>query len=114
MAGNDVRLVRNHMPRTSPFIIKLTPQEKQELDGRAAKYTLPYFQVVRAKMILLAAEGLSNDEIALRLNTRREVVSMWRQRFFRQRFRGLEELPRSGRPRAFPPSTGRAGQGLGL
>jgi len=60
-------------------------------------------------MVLLAAQDLSNDVIAARLDTRREVVSQWRQRFFRQRLRGLEELPRPGRPRAFPPRTGRAG-----
>jgi hypothetical protein len=46
------------------------------------KYTLPYYQVVRAKMILLAADGLGNDEIALCLHTRREIVSLWRKRFF--------------------------------
>jgi transposase len=54
-------------------------------------------------MILMAAEGMSNDEIASRLDTRREVVSMWRKRFYRKRLAGLEELPRPGRPRAFPP-----------
>ena len=35
---------------------------------RAAKYTLPYFEVVRVRMILMAAEGLDNDEIAARLD----------------------------------------------
>jgi transposase len=64
---------------------------------------LPYFEVIRAKMILMAAEGLSNDEIATRLDTRREVVSEWRKRFFKERLAGLEERPRPGRPRAFPP-----------
>jgi len=54
-------------------------------------------------MILLAAEGLSNDDIADRLDTRREVVSMWRKRFFEERLAGLEERARPGRPRAFPP-----------
>ncbi|SRR5258705_11341215 len=97
------------MPRQSPFDILLTPQEKEELTSRAAKYTLPYFQVVRAKMILLAAQGLSNDQIANRLSTRREVVSLWRKRFFTERLSGLEELPRSGRPRSFPPRGSRAG-----
>ncbi|MDR2013181.1 MAG: helix-turn-helix domain-containing protein [Rhodanobacter sp.] len=58
-------------------------------------------------MILLATEGVGNDEIATRLDTRREVVSEWRKRFFRHRLAGLEELPRSGRPRAFSPSTHR-------
>lgn len=91
------------MPRKSPFSIKLTATEAIELNRRAAKYTLPYYEVVRAKMILMAAEGLDNDEIATRLDTRREVVSQWRQRFFRERLAGLEERARPGRPRAFPP-----------
>lgn len=73
------------------------------------KYTLPYFQVLRAKMVLYAAEGLSNDEIAQCLDTRREVVSQWRKRFFEERLAGLEERARPGRPRSFPPRTGRAG-----
>jgi hypothetical protein len=67
------------------------------------QYTLPYFQVQRARMILMAAEGLSNDEIARRLNTRRDVVSMWRKRFFTERLAGLEERARPGRPRTFSP-----------
>ena len=91
------------MPRSSPFEITLSPQEVSELRRRAGRYTLPYFEVVRAKMILLAAEGLRNDEIAARLDTRREIVSMWRKRFFEERMTGLEERSRSGRPRAFPP-----------
>lgn len=91
------------MPRQSPFQIVLSKDENQELTERTRKYTLPYFQVQRAKMILLAAEGLPNDEIAQRLDTRREVVSQWRKRFFQRRLEGLEELPRLGRPRAFSP-----------
>ena len=91
------------MPRSSPYTIVLSPWEEYELRRRAAKYTLPYFEVVRAKMILLAAEGLANDRIAARLGTRREVVSMWRKRFFDQRLAGLEERSRPGRPRTFPP-----------
>jgi len=51
------------MPRRSPYEISLSSTEERELRKRAAKYTLPYFQVVRAKMVLLAAQGLSNDEI---------------------------------------------------
>ena len=91
------------MPRTSPFLIRLSAAEAAELNRRAAKYTLPYFQVQRAKMILMAADGLSNDEIALRLDTGREVVSIWRKRFFTERLAGLEERSRPGRPRTFPP-----------
>ncbi len=93
------------MPRNSPFAIVLSDSEKQELSRRAAKYTLPYFEVQRARMILHAAAGQSNDEIARRLDTRREVVSLWRKRFFTERLAGLQELPRPGRPRSFPPSS---------
>ena len=91
------------MPRSSPFVIRLSSAEELELQRRAGKYTLPYFQVQRAKMILLAAEGLTNDQIAARLDTRREVVSSWRKRFFAERLAGLEERSRPGRPRTFSP-----------
>ena len=91
------------MPRTSPYRIELTEEERRALEAKARKYTLPYRDVARAQMVLLAAQGLSNDEIARRLNTRREVVSMWRKRFFEQGLAGLEERPRRGRPPAFPP-----------
>jgi uncharacterized membrane protein len=91
------------MPRQSPFQITLSFDEKQELLARARKYTLPYYQVQRAKMILLAADGIENDEIARRLETRREVVWQWRKRFYEKRLAGLEERPRPGRPRAFSP-----------
>ena len=96
------------MPRSSPYSINLSVQEERELLHRAGKYTLPYFEVVRSKMILLAAEGLSNDQIAARLDTRREVVSMWRKRFFEERLAGLDERSRPGRPRVFPPTVGRS------
>ena len=46
------------------------------MENRARKYTLPYFEVLRAKMILLAAEGWGNDEIAAALSVGREVVSL--------------------------------------
>ncbi|MDP1680771.1 MAG: helix-turn-helix domain-containing protein [Burkholderiales bacterium] len=92
-----------HMPRKSPFYIELSVDESTELNRRATRYTLPYFEVVRAKMILMAAKGMDNDEIAARLDTRREVVSQWRQRFFKERLAGLQERVRPGRPRVFPP-----------
>jgi hypothetical protein len=82
---------------------QLVPAEAVELRRRSAKYTLPYFQVQRAKIILMAAEGLENSEIAARLNTRRDVVSEWRKRFFLERLAGLEERSRPGRPRTFSP-----------
>ena len=91
------------MPRKSPFGIELSAEESVEFNRRATRYTLPYFEVVRAKMILMTAGGMGNEQIAARLDTRREVVSQWRQRFFKDRLAGLEERSRPGRPRVFPP-----------
>ena len=102
------------MPRSSPYAITLSSAEEAELRRRAAKYTLPYFQVQRARMILYAAEGVTNDQIAERLDTRREVVSLWRKRFFADRLAGLEEHARTGRPRIFSPRPRRSSEGLGL
>lgn len=99
------------MPRHSPFHIRLSPTERDILERRARQYTLPYFQVVRARMILMAAERYSHDQIAAALSIGRDVVSLWRKRFFDQRLAGLEERPRSGRPRAFPPRARRPSQG---
>lgn len=92
------------MPKTSPFKIILSHGEQEELESRVKKYTLPYYEVIRAQMILLAAKGWENRQIAEHLNTKREVVSMWRKRFYEQRLEGLEDRTRPGRPRAFPPS----------
>jgi transposase len=91
------------MPRKSPFLLSLTSDQRRELESRARKYTLPYREVVRAKIVLMAASGLDNDEIAARLDTRREIVSKWRKRFFEQGLAGLDERPRGGRPPSFPP-----------
>jgi transposase len=91
------------MPRKSPYLVDLTPEQRQELEARARRYTLPYRDVVRAKIVLMAADGLDNDEIAARLDTRREIVSKWRKRFFEHGLPGLEERPRGGRPPTFPP-----------
>ena len=99
------------MSRRSPYIIELSVEERRILEGRAAKYTLPYREVVRARIVLMAAEGLRNDEIAVRLSTRREVVSKWRKRFAEGRLAGLKELPRQGRPAVFSPTGAGRGQG---
>jgi hypothetical protein len=92
------------MPRDSPYRIELTGEERVVLESLARSYTLPYGQVTRAQMVLMAADGLRNDQIAARLRCGRDVVSQWRKRFFEQRLAGLEDRPRRGRPPTFPPS----------
>jgi len=58
-------------------------------------------------MVLMAAAGMRNDQIAARLRCGRDVVSQWQKRFFEQRLAGLEDRPRRGRPSTFPPSRAR-------
>lgn len=94
------------MPRRSPFAITLSPQEREELERRTRKYTLPFREVARAKAILLAADGLPNTAIAQRVLLSRKIVSRWRKRFFEEGLEGLKERPRSGRPPRFSPLAG--------
>jgi hypothetical protein len=91
------------MPRTSPYQIVLSDEERRHLEATACRYTSPYWEVVRARIVLYAAEGLSNDQIPARLDTPRQVVSKWRKRFFEQRLAGLADQPRGGRPPGFSP-----------
>lgn len=94
------------MPRTSPLTVELSTEDRAELEARAHRYSLPYRDVMRAKIILLAAEGIPVDEIARRVDTPREVVWKWRKRFLEEGLLGLEERPRRGRPGVFPPRRG--------
>jgi transposase len=53
----------------------------------------------RARIVLLAADGVSHTEIAELAGVSRPTVISWRQRYERSGLRGLEDQPRSGRPR---------------
>ena len=96
------------MPRMSPYLVQLTEAEREALSVRARRYTSPYREVIRAKIVLLAAQGLANDVIAARLDTPRQIVSKWRKRFCTERLPGLEEQPRGGRPARPPASSSRS------
>jgi transposase len=82
--------------------------------ARSKDYTSPYCDVVRAKIVLLASQGLVNDRIAARLDMPRQIVSKWRRRFNTQRLLGLEEQTRGGRPARFSPQYRGCDQGAGL
>jgi hypothetical protein len=97
------------MPQLSPYNIHLNEAEKSFLETQVRKYTSPYYMVIRAKIVLLAAQGRPNDQIAASLSVPRQIVSKWRKRFFEERLAGLENEPRTGRPPVFPPRGGRAG-----
>lgn len=99
------------MPRKSPYKLVLSEEERLKLETMNKKYTSPYYSVVRAKIILLAAQGIDNKKIGKKLNLPRQIVSKWRKRFFEQRLDGLEDRPRQGRPPVFSPSSGDTSKG---
>ena len=99
------------MPRKSSYRIRLSKTERVSLEVMARRYTSPYREVIRARIVLYAAEGLGNEQIAARLDTPRQIVSKWRKRFFEQRLAGLEERERRGRPARFSPHRGGRDQG---
>ncbi|MBM4295675.1 MAG: helix-turn-helix domain-containing protein [Deltaproteobacteria bacterium] len=101
------------MPRRSPYIITLSEEERRKLELIAKKYSSPHRDVIRAKIVLLAAQGFSNDVIASRLDTPRQVVSKWRKRYFEDKSSGLQERSRKGRPVTFSPWRGDGGKGDG-
>src|SRR4051794_25552521 len=90
------------MSRRSPFVIELSEADRAVLEARSRAYTAPYAEVVRAKIVLLAAAGQSNIAIAERLDVHVGVVSRWRKRFCQAGLDGLADRPRSGRRRSFP------------
>jgi transposase-like protein len=99
------------MPRSSPFIIELSPAERASLESTSRRYSAPYRDVVRARIVLLAAQGVENIEIARRLDTPAQIVSKWRKRFFEDGLVGLAERLRTGRRPGFPPRARRRRQG---
>lgn len=88
-------------PGRKPPCIELPSDEKQHLDGLVRRVTAPQREVFRARIILLADDGLSSRDIALQLDCDEDTVGKWRLRYAEQGPKGLRDLPRSGRPRTF-------------
>jgi len=89
------------MPRGSPYCIELSAKEREYLEAISRKYTSPYRDVIRAKVVLLAAEGAQNKQIGERLDVPRQIVCKWRKRFYEEGLPGLAERPRQGHPLFF-------------
>lgn len=78
--------------------INLTDDQRNELERRVRSQTLDARSVRRARIVLLAADGIGNHEIARRLEISRGQVIAWRGRFARGGVAAIEsDLPRSGR-----------------
>ena len=91
------------MSRRSPFVVELPPEDRAVLEERAASRSVAHAVVVRARIVLLAADGLQNVVIAERVGVCVDVASRWRKRFCEEGLDGLVDRPRSGRPRRFGP-----------
>ena len=85
--------------KASPIV--LNAEEKRILENIANSRTAPYRKVQRARLVLLATEGMTNTAIAQEVELQRSMVVQWRQRFIGERLAGLEERPRSGKPRQY-------------
>jgi transposase len=79
--------------------ITLTDEDRQTLERWSRGRSIPARQVLRAQIVLLAAEGKDNQSIAAELDTDRLLVGRWRKRFAERGLAGIEkDAPRGGRP----------------
>jgi transposase len=87
------------MPTNVAVAIELTDEERVQLEAWTRRRTSAQALALRSRIVLLAAEGLRNTEIAERLGIRRNTAATWRSRFAAHRLDGLTDDPRPGRPR---------------
>jgi transposase len=80
-------------------VIELSESEEQELRGWLRRPSVPQQQATRARIVLRAAEGASNTQIAAETRVSLPTVGLWRRNFCERRLDGLADAPRSGRPR---------------
>jgi transposase len=85
------------MPRQAK-LLTLTDSEAQQLSARVRDRRSTQQEVLRARIVLLAAQQWENRDIAAELATTPHTVGVWRRRFVLDRQAGLEDAPRSGRP----------------
>lgn len=90
--------------KTAP-VIQLTEEERAKLQSLTRSRCITVRLAERARIVLLAAEGLENQEIGERLNMSRQKVGRWRTRYAKKGFSGIEkDVQRFGRPAIHPRS----------
>src|SRR3712207_4993753 len=87
------------MPYRMPTALDLSEAERAELQGWSRRRRTAQGLALRARIVLRAAEGLSNTAIADELGVAKHTVGKWRERFAVHRLEGLRDEPRSGAPR---------------
>lgn len=81
--------------------VVLTPKERGVLQTVAVSRAAPYRQVQRARLVLAATDGKTNQAISQEIGLGWRSVGMWRWRFIRERLAALEDRPRPGKPRQY-------------
>ena len=76
--------------RRPETIIELTAEERERLEAIVRTRTAPDRALQRARLILLAVEGLSNTVIAQEVGLSRAMVVQWRQRFVTMGYKGIK------------------------
>ena len=87
------------MPPNVAVAIELTDEERRQLEAWTRRPTSAQALAQRSRIVLAAAEGLKNTEVAERLGINRAMAAKWRSRFAEHRLDGLTDEPRPGRPR---------------
>jgi len=87
--------------------VRLTPEDRAVLEARVRAPSSEQRDVLRARIVLMAAEGRSTRSIARTVGTMPRTVSLWRGRFAREGLSGLTERPRPGPARKYDVETGR-------
>ena len=87
------------MPSPVAVSIELSVEERARLESWARRRTSAQALAQRSRIVLLAADGLTNTQIAERLAIKRGTAARWRSRFASDRLDGLVDEPRPGRPR---------------
>jgi len=84
-------------------VVDLTDQERATLEALTRRTTVAVGLVRRARMVLLAADGMPLDRIAREIGADRTIVRTWVDRSRAGGLAALQDRPRSGRPRTFSP-----------
>jgi len=87
----------------SPIEIELTPEEQNELAARARSQRMAHRDVLRARIVLLLAEGRSLSSVARLVGKTRKIVRKWGERFVKKRVEGLNDKAGRGRGPVFSP-----------
>ena len=93
------------MPRPYGSVVELPDQLRAELEALVRAGSTPQALAFRCRLVLRAAadDNPSNQDVAAELGCNRHTVGRWRERFVVTGLEGLQDAPRSGRPRSFSP-----------